>query len=150
MAEALGLGASVIAIVDIATKTGSAYLKIQKLWREVRNVPVMLREKAEDIQTSGELVANIEANLAKSLLLGLASDHALLEKIIRRCHSALNELKHEVDQIHTRLMSKQGLKHKITSAKAALKKEDLEGLSVTFDRALRLLQMAQVEAQLRM
>ncbi|KAK1849845.1 Ankyrin repeat-containing protein [Colletotrichum chrysophilum] len=149
MAEALGLGASVIAIVDIATKTGSAYLKIQKLWREVRNVPVMLREKAEDIQISGELVANIEANLAKSLLLGLASDHALLEKIIRRCHSALNELKHEVDQIHTRLMSKQGLKHKITSAKAALKKEDLEGLSVTFDRALRLLQMAQVEAQLR-
>ncbi|KAK2751498.1 Ankyrin repeat-containing protein [Colletotrichum kahawae] len=149
MAEALGLAASVIAVVDVAAKTGSAYVRIQRLWSEVKNVPNMLREKAEDIQIFEDFLAHVEDNLAMSPLPALASDRILLEKLIGRCRSALEELQDMVDRIHTRVISERGLKHRIASAKAALRKDDLEALSLKFDRALRMFQMAQAEERRR-
>ncbi|KAF4832434.1 hypothetical protein CGCTS75_v004535 [Colletotrichum tropicale] len=149
MAEVLGLAASVIAVVDVAAKTGSAYVRIQKLWSEVKNVPNLLREKAEDIQIFEDFLANVEDNLAISPLPALASDRILLEKLICRCRSVLEELQDMVDRIYTRITSERGLKHKIASAKAALKKDDLEALSLKFDRALRIFQMAQAEERRR-
>ncbi|KAF4822432.1 hypothetical protein CGCSCA5_v002578 [Colletotrichum siamense] len=149
MAEALGLAVSVIGVVDVAAKTGSAYVRIQKLWSEVKNVPNLLREKAEDIQIFEDFLANVEDNLAISPLPAIASDRILLEKLICRCRSALEELQDMVDRIYTRVTSERGLKHKIASAKAALKKDDLEALSLKFDRALQMFQMAQAEERRR-
>ncbi|KAH0424935.1 hypothetical protein CcaCcLH18_11255 [Colletotrichum camelliae] len=149
MAEALGLAASVIAVVDVAAKTGSAYVRIQRLWSEVKNVPNLLREKSEDIQIFEDFLANVEDNLAMSPLPALASDRILLEKLIGRCRSALEELQDMVDKIHTRVISERGLKHRIASAKAVLRKDDLEALSLKFDRALRMFEMAQAEERRR-
>ncbi|KAF3805806.1 hypothetical protein GCG54_00005170 [Colletotrichum gloeosporioides] len=149
MAEVLGLAASVIAVVDVAAKTGSAYVRIQKLWSEVKNVPNLLREKAEDIQIFEDFLANVEDNLAISPLPALASDRILLEKLIGRCRFALEELQGMVDRIYTRVISERGLKHRIASAKAALRKDDLEALSLKLDRALQMFQMAQAEERRR-
>ncbi|KAI8311289.1 hypothetical protein K4K61_012391 [Colletotrichum sp. SAR11_59] len=150
MAEALGLAAGVIAVVDVAAKTGSAYVRIQKLWSEVKNVPNLLREKAEDIQMFEEYLANVEDNLVISPLPALASDRILLEKLIGRCRSSLHELSEIVDRIYSRVIKERGLKHRMASAKAALKKDNLEAISVKFDRALRMFQMAQAEERRRM
>ncbi|EQB50975.1 hypothetical protein CGLO_09533 [Colletotrichum gloeosporioides Cg-14] len=150
MAEVLGLAASVIAVVDVAAKTGSAYVRIQKLWSEVKNVPNLLREKAEDIQIFEDFLANVEDNLAISPLPALASDRILLEKLIGRCRSTLEELQDVVDRIYTSVISERGLKRRIASAKAVLRKGDLDNLSLKFDRALRMFEMAQAEERRRM
>ncbi|KAF4884426.1 hypothetical protein CGCFRS4_v012720 [Colletotrichum fructicola] len=145
MAEALGLAASVIAVVDIAAKTGSAYFRLQRLWGEMKNVPAMLLEKTEDIQIFEDFLASMQESLTNSTLPPLASNRVRFEKLISRCHCTLDELKVMVDQIHKRVTTHGGPKHKIACAKVTLKRSELDALTLKFDRALRMFEVAQAQ-----
>ncbi|KAF5517867.1 hypothetical protein CGCA056_v011184 [Colletotrichum aenigma] len=145
MAEALGLAASVIAVVDIAAKTGSAYFRLQRLWGEMENVPAMLLEKTEDIQIFEDFLASMEESLKNSTLPPLASNRVRFEKLIGRCHCTLDELKVMVDQIDKRVTTHGGPKHKIACAKVTLKRNEIDALTLKFDRALRMFEVAQAQ-----
>ncbi|KAK2751495.1 hypothetical protein CKAH01_17876 [Colletotrichum kahawae] len=142
MAEALGLVASVIAVADVAVKAGSAYVKITRLWDQVKQVPAALREKTEEIRLFEEFLLDTERNLSQGQFPELTPNHAFLERLVTRCHDTLNELHDSVDQMYRRVASQSRLKRKIASAKAVLNKDDLEALTSKFDRALNLFQRA--------
>ncbi|KAL3294572.1 Ankyrin repeat-containing protein [Colletotrichum asianum] len=143
MAEALSLVASVIAVADVAVKAGSAYVKITRLWDEVKQVPATLREKAEEIQLFEEFLLDTERSLSQDQFPELTPNRVLLERLIERCYDTLTELKDSVERIHTRVANHSRLKRKIASAKSVLNKDDLEALTSRFDRALNLFQRAQ-------
>ncbi|KXH62791.1 hypothetical protein CSAL01_02696 [Colletotrichum salicis] len=68
MAEALGLAASVIAVVDLTAKVAGASIKLVSLWKEIKNVPEALLEKAERLRDFEEFLLETEIQASNSPL----------------------------------------------------------------------------------
>ncbi|KAF9871469.1 hypothetical protein CkaCkLH20_11116 [Colletotrichum karsti] len=145
MAEALGLASGVIAVVDITVKAGSTYVKLTRLWDEVKQVPETLRAQTEEIRDLEDYPLDVETDFVTSPLPEFAPSRTLLERHITKCRFALDELKDAVDDVYVQVTNTRGFRSKIAATKAALRKDDLKILRSKFDRALKLFQLAQAQ-----
>ncbi|GKT41622.1 uncharacterized protein ColSpa_01803 [Colletotrichum spaethianum] len=146
MAEVLGLVSSVIAVVDMAGKVGSASFKLMRLWNEVKEVPVMLYEKAERIRDLEEFLDDIENQMAKNMLPEAVCNMARLQKHIAKARGALTNLQEMVDHLRAKVNADQrGLKRRFASTKVLLKKDEWKDLDTKLDSALYLFSIAQTQ-----
>ncbi|KAK1990340.1 hypothetical protein LX36DRAFT_686073 [Colletotrichum falcatum] len=116
MAEALGLAASVIAVVDMTTKVGSASFKLMRLWHEVKELP--------------EAVYNM----------------ARLQKHIDKARCALTDVQELVDRLQAKINADQrGFKRRFASSKVLLRKDEWNALDKSLNSAIYLLSIAQTQ-----
>ncbi|KAK1636281.1 hypothetical protein BDP81DRAFT_36060 [Colletotrichum phormii] len=146
MVEALGLAASVIAVVDMTAKVGSATFKLMKLWNEVKEVPAMLLEKAERIKDLEDFLLDAEDHIQNSPLpqaFWNNTNHRL-QQHIKKVRRALDELQYVIDKLQANLTArKDGFRSKLLSTKVVFRKEELKALDRKLDAALRLFAFAQ-------
>ncbi|KAL0768308.1 hypothetical protein CaCOL14_009283 [Colletotrichum acutatum] len=103
MAEALGLAASVIAVVDVTTKVGSATFKLMKLWNEVKEVPTMLLQKAERIRDLEDFLLDAEGHIRDSPLpQAFWNTNHRLQQHIEKVRRALDEVQQVVDDLQAK------------------------------------------------
>ncbi|KAK1961070.1 hypothetical protein LY78DRAFT_317033 [Colletotrichum sublineola] len=151
MAEALGFAASVIAVVDMTTKVGSASFKLMRLWNEVKEVPVMLREKAERIKDLEDFLDDAEIQMANNQLPKAVYNMARLQKHIAKARCALTDVQEMVDQLQAKAnASQRGLKRRFASTKVLLRKDEWNALDKSLDSALYLLSIAQAQCVMAM
>lgn len=141
MAEAFGIAASVIAVVDITAKVGGTSIKLKKLWNEVKNVPATLLLKADQLQEFEIFLKDTEDQIAASPLPDSAWNSGMLQKYVARARSILDELQTMIDEFQRQLADPR--RRKITSAKIILRKDDIRSLDAKLDQALNLFRMAQ-------
>ncbi|KAF3804733.1 hypothetical protein GCG54_00012224 [Colletotrichum gloeosporioides] len=141
MAEAFGIAASVIAVVDITAKVGGISIKLKKLWNEVKNVPATLLLKADQLQEFEIFLKDTEDQIAASPLPDSAWNSGMLQKYVARARSILDELQTMIDEFQRQLADPR--RRKITSAKIILRKDDIRSLDAKLDQALNLFRMAQ-------
>ncbi|KAK7433670.1 hypothetical protein Landi51_13832 [Colletotrichum acutatum] len=134
MAEALGLAASVIAVVDVTTKVGSATFKLMKLWNEVKEVPTMLLQKAERIRDLEDFLLDAEGHIRDSPLpQAFWNTNHRLQQHIEKVRRALDEVQQVVDDLQ---------------AKSTARKDGCEascGQPRKLDAALGLFSIAQMQ-----
>ncbi|KAK1546981.1 hypothetical protein CPAR01_00948 [Colletotrichum paranaense] len=148
MAEALGLAASVIAVVDITTKVGSATFKLMKLWAEVKEVPQMLLEKAERIKDLEDFLLDAEDYIKNSPLpQAFWNTNHRLRQHIEKVRRALDDVQDMVDDLQTKLISrKHGFRIKLlSSSKVVFRKDELKALDRKLEAALYLFSIAQMQ-----
>ncbi|KAK6215069.1 hypothetical protein QIS74_08088 [Colletotrichum tabaci] len=151
MAEALGLAASVIAVVDMTGKVGSASFKLMRLWNEVKDVPTMLLEKAERIQDLEEFLGDTEDQISRSLLPEVVCDRGRLRKHVAKARRALTEIQDLVDQLQAKVAADQrGFRRRFASTKVLLQKDEWKALDQKLDSALHLLSIAQTQCLMAM
>ncbi|TQN67146.1 hypothetical protein CSHISOI_08298 [Colletotrichum shisoi] len=151
MAEALGLAASVIAVVDMTGKVGSASLKLMRLWDEVKDVPTMLLEKAERIQDLEEFLDDTEDQIARTLLPEAVCDRGRLRKHVAKARRALTEIQDLVDQLQAKVAADQkSFRRRFASTKVLLQKDEWKALDQKLDSALHLLSIAQTQCLMAM
>ncbi|KXH50218.1 hypothetical protein CNYM01_13588 [Colletotrichum nymphaeae SA-01] len=142
MAEALGLASSVIAVVDLTAKVAGASIKLITLWKEIKNFPDALLDKAERLRDFEDFLLETESQAANSPLPQRAWNSALLQKYISRTRSVLKDLQDMVDQLYTQATDPRKLKRKLASTKFVLRKEDLSALDSKLNLALELFKLA--------
>ncbi|KAI3533968.1 hypothetical protein CABS03_10590 [Colletotrichum abscissum] len=142
MAEALGVASSVIAVVDLTAKVAGASIKLINLWKEIKNVPDALLEKAERLRDFEYFLLETESQAADSPMPQRAWNSALLQKYISRTRAALKDLQEMVDQLYARVTDPRKFKRNLASAKAVLRKEDLSALDSKLNLALELFKLA--------
>ncbi|KAJ0315257.1 hypothetical protein COL5a_012050 [Colletotrichum fioriniae] len=142
MAEALGLAASVIAVVDITAKVTGASIKLVSLWNKIKNVPDALLEKSERLKDFEDFLVETESQLANSPLPKQAWNSALLQKYVARTRTVLTDLQETVDRLHIQVTNPRKYKRKLASTGAVLRKEDLKVLDSKLNVALELFRMA--------
>ncbi|KAK1983330.1 hypothetical protein LZ30DRAFT_748697 [Colletotrichum cereale] len=146
MAEALGLAASVTAVVDMTGKVGSASFKLMRLWNEVKEVPVMLLGKAERIKDLEEFLDDTESHIAKNQLPEAVYNMARLQKHIAKARCALTDIQEMVDHLQSKLNADQrGFKRRFASTKVLLRKDEWNALDQSLDSALYLFSIAQTQ-----
>ncbi|KXH37044.1 hypothetical protein CSIM01_00106 [Colletotrichum simmondsii] len=147
MAEALGLAASVIAVVDAAAKVGSATFKLMKLWNEVKEVPTMLLQKAERIEDVENFLLVAEDhihNTPRSQAFWNANHR--LQQHIEKVRRALDEVQDMVDDLQAKLTArKDGFRIKLLSTKVVFRKEELKALDRKLDAAIGLFSIAHMQ-----
>ncbi|EXF74555.1 hypothetical protein CFIO01_12278 [Colletotrichum fioriniae PJ7] len=142
MAEALSLAASVIAVVDITAKVTGASIKLVNLWKEIKNVPDALLEKAERLKDFEDFLLETEIQAINSPIPQQAWNSALLQKYIARTRTVLKDLQENVDRLHTQVTDPRRFKRKLASTRTVLRKEDLSVLDSRLDVALELFKLA--------
>lgn len=142
MAEALGLASSVIAVVELTTKVAGASVKLVNLWKEIKNVPVELLEKAERLRDFEDFLQETESQASNSPLPQRAWNSALLQKYISRTRAVLKDLQDMVDQLYAQVTDPRKFKRKLASTKVVLRKEDLSALDSKLNLALELFKLA--------
>ncbi|KAI3557706.1 hypothetical protein CABS01_07904 [Colletotrichum abscissum] len=147
MAEALGLAASVIAMVDVTAKVGSATLKLMKLWNEVKEVPTMLLQKAERVRDLEDFLLDAEDHIQSSPLpQAFWSTNYRLRQHIEKVRRALDEVQDMVDDLQAKLTArKDGFRSKLLSTKVVFRKDELKALDTKLDAALGLFSIAQMQ-----
>ncbi|GKT92060.1 ankyrin repeat-containing protein [Colletotrichum tofieldiae] len=146
MAEVLGLAASVIAVVDMTSKVGSASLKLMRLWNEVKEVPAMLLEKAERIKDLEEFLDDTENQIARNLLPEAVCNMARLQKHIAKARGALTNVQEMVDHLQAKVNADQrSFKRRFASTKVLLQKDEWKALDANLDSALYLFSIAQTQ-----
>ncbi|EFQ30833.1 uncharacterized protein GLRG_05977 [Colletotrichum graminicola M1.001] len=146
MAEALGLATSIIVVVDMTTKVGSASFKLMRLWKEVKEVPVMLLEKTEWIKDLEEFLDDTESQIAQNQLPKAVYDMARLQKHIAKAQCALNDVQEMVDHLQAKVNAdQQGFKRKFASTKVLLRKDEWNTLEKSLDSALYLFSITQTQ-----
>ncbi|KAK1455495.1 hypothetical protein CPAR01_00998 [Colletotrichum paranaense] len=142
MAEALGVASSVIAVVELTGKVAGASIKLVNLWKEIKNVPDALLEKAERLRDFEDFLLETESQAADSPMPQRAWNSALLQKYISRTRAALKDLQETVDQLYARVTDPRKFKRNLASTKAVLRKEDLSALDSKLNLALELFKLA--------
>ncbi len=139
MAEVLGIVASSIAVVQAAQALSQAILSLTRLWGEVRDVPETIRHLVEDLELSGQIVAEIETELLGSSPDSLSISQRL---VIERCRQAHRDLSDLVDDLGADIASLRRQKKLFARVKVLLKKDSLEKYEKRLQRAWRFLNFA--------
>ncbi|KAG7044994.1 Ankyrin repeat-containing protein [Colletotrichum scovillei] len=147
MAEALGLAASVIAVVDVTAKVGSATFKLMKLWNEVKEVPTMLLQKAERIRDLEDFLLDAEDHIQNSPLpQAFWKTNHRLQQHIEKVRRALDEVQQVVDDLQAKSTArKDGFRSKLLSTRVVFRKDELRALDRKLDTALSLFSIAQMQ-----
>ena len=139
MAEVLGIVASSIAVVQGAQVLSQAVLSLSRLWGEVRDVPETIRHLVEDLELSGQIVAEIETELLRSSPESLSTAQRLVIERCRQAHRGLSDL---VDDLGADIASLRRRKKLLARVKVLLKKDALEKYEKRLQRAWSLLNFA--------
>ncbi len=139
MAEVLGFVASGIAVAQGAQALSQAVLSLSRLWAEVRDVPETIRYLVEDLELSGQVVADIERQLLSSSPESLSTSQ---RRVIERCRQAHKGLSDLVDDLAADIASSRKRKKLLARVKVLLKKDALEKYEKRLQRAWSLLSFA--------
>lgn len=137
MAEVLGVVASGIAVAQGAQVLSQAALSLSRLWREIQDVPDAIRDLVEDLEFTGQVAGEIEAELLRSPLDSLSTVERLAVQRCRQAHKDLNDL---VDDLGADIAASRQRKKMLARAKVVLKKDMLERYEKRLQRACRLLE----------
>ncbi|KAF4784406.1 hypothetical protein HER10_EVM0008007 [Colletotrichum scovillei] len=143
MAEAIGLATSVIAVAEVTGKAIGLTLKIKSLWREVKNVPAVLLEKAEELQDLDDYLKDAESQTASSPVSKSVIDDEIMQKSLRRARAALADIQNTIDDLSLQMSDPRKHRRKLTAAKFFLQKDTIEDMERKLDRALELFKVAQ-------
>lgn len=143
MAEAIGLATSVIAVAEVTGKAIGLTLKIKSLWCEVKNVPTVLIEKAEELQDLDDYLKDAEAQTASSPISKSIINNEIMQKSLRRARAALADIQNTIDDLSLQMSDPRKHRRKLTAARFVLQKDTIGDMERKLDRALELFKVAQ-------
>lgn len=135
--------ASAIAVVELAGKAVTVSFKLKSLWEEVKDLPVTLLEKAEELQDLDDFLRDAESHAADDPPPNSVWNRSIMQKAIGRARAAMDDFQRTLDMHIDSLVDKRRRKQKIAAAKIVFQKGGLEAMERKLDRALRLFRMAQ-------
>lgn len=146
MAEVLGTISSALAVAEVGLKVGGTMLKLRELWKEVQGVPETIRDLMREIDIMEPLLADIERDLQDDTSLDPSSafNPAPGRMSASFCQEPLRELQGLVRDLSAGIGSAKKRKRGIAKVKVLLRKEDLNKFQSRLERAVRLLQSAQL------
>ncbi|KAL0934999.1 uncharacterized protein CTRU02_209590 [Colletotrichum truncatum] len=143
MAEALGLAASIIAVVDMTGKAVKLSVKLKYLWNEVKDVPTTLLEKAEELQDIEEFLREAECQSTLQPVPHSVWNDKFMQKAITKARVAMSDLQATIEDLNAQVTDKRRYKRKFATARVLIHKDSLEAMERKLDRALNLFKMAQ-------
>ncbi|KAK1455547.1 hypothetical protein CMEL01_04307 [Colletotrichum melonis] len=143
MAEAIGLATSVIAVAEVTGRAIGLTLKIKSLWCEVKNVPAVLLEKAEELQDLDDYLKDAETQTASSPVSKSVIDDEIMQKSLRRARAALADIQNTIDDLSLQMSDPRKHRRKLTAARFVLHIDTIEDMERKLDRALELFKVAQ-------
>jgi len=141
MAEALGLVASSIAVVQIAGQVGEVIIQLNNLWREVKNVSPRIKRLMREVEILDPILLDIERG-HMDFPPGYSND-AAVKSCIQYCRSANQAMAELVTSLSGEINSARRLKSNFGSVRAVLKKDTFARLEQELRSAIRLLTLAQ-------
>jgi hypothetical protein len=139
MAEVLGVVASGIAVGTLAAKVAKTTVKLKDVWQQVKDAPDDISHLLREIECF-ELILNETCQTLS--LPGMLFDNACLQKPIKLCAEALDDLSELVDEMADKIETKRKWKEKMGSLKIVLKKDEVDRVKGRLESAIRLLSMA--------
>ncbi|KAE9580212.1 hypothetical protein CGMCC3_g3989 [Colletotrichum fructicola] len=136
MAGALGLASSIIAVADLTGKTIALTIKLKTLWKEVKDVPITLLDKAEYLQHLEELLDLAEQDATEDYT------PTAVRNAINRARAAKNDVQSTIDAYTEELANRRHYRRRIAAAKFVIQKDDLRTVEQKLDRALELYKLA--------
>ncbi|OIW29111.1 hypothetical protein CONLIGDRAFT_645249 [Coniochaeta ligniaria NRRL 30616] len=121
MAEILGVAASCIAVIEVATKIGSQVLAIQRLWQEINDVPDTIRSLVDELRLIDPILRELEADFGPSHPNAIAWNNDLGQLIVTYCRNALDDLTASAEELSLEINSKKWLKRRTAKMKVVLK-----------------------------
>jgi len=67
MAEALGVVASSVAVVQVAMVIGKSVMALREVWKEVKDVPNTTDDLVQQVEAINPMLAMVEQNVTQSL-----------------------------------------------------------------------------------
>jgi hypothetical protein len=140
MAEAIGVVASGISIVQLAGQIATSIAKLRGYWEQVKQAPSDIEHLMGQIDSLSLLMTQIHDDQGG---LGWGLDHSYMRHCLNRCEESSKELQLLVGDLE-RLLEREGKwKRKVGALKVVFKKDDLKRLKTRLKSAVKLLQLAQ-------
>lgn len=148
MAEVLGAVASGLAIAEVGLKVGGTVWKLRRLWQQVHEVPETIQDLMRQIEMMDPILSDHEANLAIHSTAPLRHppvyNAASAIQSAAYCREALGDLRRLVDDLDGAVESEKRSRRTLARMRVMLKKDTIKGFQDRLERAIRLLQWAQV------
>ncbi|KAK8040187.1 hypothetical protein PG993_008598 [Apiospora rasikravindrae] len=143
MAEILGAVASGVALVEVATKAAGTVLKLQQLWREVKNVPETIANLMMHIECLDPAIWEAETHFSHASLSPHLWNDTAARKSTQCCRLALQRLSDLVRDLNAHIDSAKRRHKGIAFVKVMLRKDELRALERRLETAMSMLQLAQ-------
>jgi|SRR3569833_52391 len=146
MAELLGTISSAFAVAEVAVRAGSTVSKLRSLWDQVKDVPDTIRDLMTEIEILDPVVSDMEREFLDGAL-GLSP--LLFNDTGARlsagyCQAAVQDLRLLIADLAADIEDSRRRKRVAAKLKVVLKKETLERMQKRLERAVRLLNSAQL------
>lgn len=139
MAEALGLVASGISVVQLAGYIATSVVKLKDYWEQVRDAPAEIGYLLREIDSVGLILSHIQNDQKRQPLF----DNACIQQSLSLCTEGADELSALVSELANTIEGgKSGWRRKVGAAKVALKKEEIKRLKRRMKHAIQLLSLA--------
>jgi hypothetical protein len=123
MAETIGIIASSVAFVEVATKIGSQVLTLKQLWEDIKDAPHTIRSLIDDIDLLNLLLQEMEADFSTLHSDAIAWNDGVSTHIMKCCRKALDDLTASANELSLELNSTKRLKRGAVKGKLALKRD---------------------------
>ncbi|KAK3114747.1 hypothetical protein LTR53_006590 [Teratosphaeriaceae sp. CCFEE 6253] len=134
MAEVVGLAASVIGVGAFAIQLAESVMKIKTFCERVKEAPRRLRHLAEEI----EIMASLLTAVSGDHVLVDGANRALLERCVKLCREAVDELSSAAEG----LLGSLGSRRYMSAVKTVLRRDHLDELVGRVERSRNLPDMA--------
>ena len=142
MAEVIGLVASGISIAQIASQVASSILKIKDFWDRVKAAPDDINHLLLEVDSFSLILKHIQDDLTRDALPELLFNNDGIRQSLELCRSGAAELEELANELAGKLDAKSGLRMKIGSIRAVLKRDNIKRLKRKLKNAIRLLSLA--------
>ena len=139
----LGLLAGGIAVAQLAKEVRSGVLRLEKLWREVQDVPETISGLMEQIECLEPALWEAERQFSDELFHTTLWNDAAAQRSFTYCRRALERLSDVTIDLSEHVSARKGSRRLFTGVKVALRKEQLRSLERKLESAIRILQISQ-------
>ena len=143
MAEAVGLGASVIGIAGLAGKTISTIIKLKAFWDDVQDAPSDLRYVMRELGIIESILAAIQKNSVDNRLPIHILNSSKIRGGLDLCQEATDQLWELLHPLELKMRSSYLTERKVATLKMLLKKGTIKKISSKLHRSLKCLSLLQ-------
>ncbi|KAF6794618.1 hypothetical protein CSOJ01_13661 [Colletotrichum sojae] len=136
MAEVFGVVISVLTVAEMAGKLGSSVLRLQRLWREVQDVPENINQLTRQLDLLRPILLDMESQHSDN-------DQTTTSLSIQYCHQAVDELERLAEDLQRQIVSAKKSLRTITKLKVTFKKDAMRGYHERLQLSMHMLSLAQ-------
>lgn len=135
----------IMGVPALAQLFGQAVLQAAEIWKNMRDAPQELRDRATDIRNLDKILAGIDSepsHIHGTTRLPRLPDQSLVNRSADCSHEALNALRMIVEELNNDMRSAAGFRKIFMKGKVVRKRRLIDDLEHRLEKALGRLQLA--------